>query len=491
MLPLGDKARPWVIALAGFGWLAFSLWLYARDYPHSPYILPFIPLGCIALLLAVRYFEGFLMTMVFLVPMSVSLTDVGGGLGVALPGEMMLLMAAMGILAMLMRGQLAIKPLLTHPLGIVIVLQVVWSLISALASTHPPTSWKFFISHGTYILVYFIGFGSLTMRNALIVNFFKAYLWGLLPVMVYAIINLSQFGLSRHYSPVMADPFYDDHTLFGACIAMVLPMAAWIALHDKMQWRLTGGFNWAWPIFLVVLATLFLTFSRAAWMSLGVLGGMYAVLRLRIRLRYLVLALLLVAGSAWLERDAIVTRMEQNDNISGDDVLTTAASVTNLNSDDSNKERLNRWACAIRMFEQRPWLGFGPGTYERKYGDFQLLKQMTRISTWIGDRGDAHSEYLGVLAEQGIPGLIFLSGLFLLSIGIGMRVIYHTTDPTKRGIATAIVLGLSTYYFHGFVNDFLDIDKAAVLFWGMLGMLTALDQRLEQPMSSDARGLGE
>jgi putative inorganic carbon (hco3(-)) transporter len=100
---------------------------------------------------------------------------------------------------------------------------------------------------------------------------------------------------------------------------------------------------------------------------------------------------------------------------------------------------------------------------------------MTRISTWAGDRGDAHSEYLGALSEQGIPGLVLLGGLFLMSMRIGMKIVYTASDRLYRGLAMAIVLALSTYYFHSFVNDFLDLDKAAVLFWGMMGMLAALD----------------
>jgi putative inorganic carbon (HCO3(-)) transporter len=147
------------------------------------------------------------------------------------------------------------------------------------------------------------------------------------------------------------------------------------------------------------------------------------------------------------------------------------------------------------MFEERPWMGFGPGTYERKYGDYQVLSQITRISSWVGDRGDAHSEYLGVLSEQGIPGLIFLGGLFLLSLKIGMDIVYRNSDPKIGGMAMAILMGLSTYYFHGFVNDFIDIDKAAVLFWGMISMLAALDMHSkrilqQQSLQTDSSGAG-
>ena len=32
-----------------------------------------------------------------------------------------------------------------------------------------------------------------------------------------------------------------------------------------------------------------------------------------------------------------------------------------------------------------------------------------------------------------------------------------------------------TYYIHGFLNNFLDTDKAAVPFWGFVAIIVALD----------------
>ncbi|MEY3444319.1 MAG: hypothetical protein RLZZ519_2600, partial [Bacteroidota bacterium] len=398
-------------------------------------------------------------------------------------------LAGVGITMMILRRQINPWPLIMHPIGIVIVLHLVWAFISMLNSSYTEISLKFLVSRSAYILVYYIGFGTMFSDPSRRTVFFKAYLWGLVPVMIWAIFHLAQYGLSRSFSPVMAEPFYDDHTVFGACLAMILPLAGWIALRDRLQMR-TGGINWAWPAFFLVVAALLLSFSRAAWIGILIIGGFYLLMRLRIRFRFLAFAMVIVAAGAWIGRDAIVERFQQNENVSGADVFSTAASVTNVNTDDSNKERINRWSCAIRMYEQRPWMGFGPGTYERNYGNFQVLSEITRISSWVGDRGDAHSEYLGVLSEQGIPGLIFLGGLFLVSLQVGMRVTYSTDDQRTKEISMAILMGLSTYYFHGFVNDFIDIDKAAVLFWGMMALLAAMDLHAGKSMATSGQRNG-
>ena len=100
---------------------------------------------------------------------------------------------------------------------------------------------------------------------------------------------------------------------------------------------------------------------------------------------------------------------------------------------------------------------------------------MTRISSREGDRGDAHSEYLTLLSEQGTPALVIWLGLILLVIRSGLRVAYRAREPGVQRLGRALLLGLLTYFLHGAVNSFLDLDEAASLFWGMLAMLLLLD----------------
>ena len=70
--------------------------------------------------------------------------------------------------------------------------------------------------------------------------------------------------------------------------------------------------------------------------------------------------------------------------------------------------------------------------------------------------------------------LIFL-GLIFTTIWTGMRVTYRAKDERSRRLGQAVLLGLLTFYIHGAVNSFLDLDEAATLFWGMTGLLVALD----------------
>jgi O-antigen ligase len=157
---------------------------------------------------------------------------------------------------------------------------------------------------------------------------------------------------------------------------------------------------------------------------------------------------------------------------------TRLQSAANVSTDASNLERINRWACAIEMFKERPLLGFGPGTYQFEYAQFQEPENLTIISTNFGDLGNAHSEYLGALSESGIFGLIsflFLVGAMFYS---GITLYYDTSkiDIAQKALVLSSILGLSTYFIHGFLNNYLDTDKAAVPIFGICAIFIALKQ---------------
>ena len=233
----------WLAIGSTVAWFGLCILLYRYFYPVSPSVMPLIPLGLLCVLAAVYHFEGFLFTMVGLVPLSINIIDIGGGVGLALPGEALLMISAAGFITLILRGQLNPLPLLRHPIGLVIIVQMAWVVVSLLASSYTEISTKFLLARCIYILVYFLGFGSIFMNPDRIVSFFKAYIWGMVPVSIYAIYVLWMLGMSRNSSPVMAEPFFDDHTVFGNCLAMILPVTIWIAARDRMGGK-RSRINW-------------------------------------------------------------------------------------------------------------------------------------------------------------------------------------------------------------------------------------------------------
>ena len=167
--------------------------------------------------------------------------------------------------------------------------------------------------------------------------------------------------------------------------------------------------------------------------------------------------------------------LEKNKQDSSDKISENIQSISNISTDDSNTERLNRWSSAISMFKERPVFGWGPGTFQFQYAPFQKSKDLTLISTNSGSLGNAHSEYLGPLAERGFLGAGLFLSMVIYSLFASFRIYETCNNPLIRRTVLSIVMGLTTYYIHGFLNNYLDIDKAAIPFWALFAMITALD----------------
>jgi O-antigen ligase len=184
----------------------------------------------------------------------------------------------------------------------------------------------------------------------------------------------------------------------------------------------------------------------------------------------------LLVGScfAFFYQNEIYQKIRNNNSVSGKSIAGDLKSVTNIKNDDSNVERINRWEAGYRMFLEKPFFGFGPGTYMFKYSAYQRAHEMTSISTTQGDMGNIHSEYFGPLVDSGIIGFLITLILFGYTIAILLKLHYNTRNKETKVLSLAILLALVSYYIHGAMNNFLDQDKIAVIFWAMLGMITAL-----------------
>jgi O-antigen ligase len=168
-------------------------------------------------------------------------------------------------------------------------------------------------------------------------------------------------------------------------------------------------------------------------------------------------------------------KLEKNTQDSAQDFNKHIESISNISTDASNLERLNRWNSAFGMFKERPIFGWGPGTYSFEYAPFQHAEDKTIISTNNGDAGNAHSEYIGPLSESGLLGALTFIAIIICVLSSGFRLYYTLTDYETKKLVLVTLLGFFTYVVHGAINDFLDTDKASVPFWGFIAIIVAID----------------
>jgi len=225
----------------------------------------------------------------------------------------------------------------------------------------------------------------------------------------------------------------------------------------------------------ILLIALVYSYTRAAWLSLVGVAGIWILIRLKIPFKWIAFGVTVSVITVILVFNSVMDQLERNQQDASGNFSEHVTSITNISTDASNVERLNRWNSALRMFSEKPVFGWGPGTYMFQYAPFQYEREKTIISTNFGDGGNAHSEYLGPLAESGVFGSLYFLVIGVLSFITGMRVYKRAASYKIRSIALTITLGLSTYLLHAFLNNFLDTDKISALFWGFIAILVSMD----------------
>ena len=291
-------------------------------------------------------------------------------------------------------------------------------------------------------------------------------------VIFYTLYNHAGYGFDKPSSNMVMHPFYNDHTAYGAIIAMFIPVLFSFAWNKDMPKYLK---MMAIGVSVMLTVGIIFSYSRAAWLSLFLSAILYVIVLLKIKFRYVLSTIILMAGLFYLFQFQLIDRMEKNKQDSSTDFLEHIQSISNISSDASNLERINRWNCALRLFEERPFFGWGPGTYQFVYAPFQRSKEKTIISTNAGDMGNAHSEYIGPLSESGVLGMVTFLIVIITVMVTGLRVYKRSRSPQVKLLSLTIILGLFSYFIHGILNNFLDSDKASVPFWGFIAILVALD----------------
>ena len=399
------------------------------------------------------------------------LTD--GKLGLFIPTEPLLATLLLLVIAREIYKPFLPKELFKHPLFWAVCFYLFWLMMSSITSTHPAVSFKFLLVRLWFIVPLFF-FGTFVFRDKLKIKYFIwLYCIGMSVVILYTLINHYHYNFGEKEGHWVMWPFFKDHTGYGAMIAFIIPLIIGIYFSKKhsplTQFILLN-------LIALAITGLFFSYTRAAWLSIIAAMMVWLVIRMRIHFKYLAaigVILIMVVFSRW---DKINMEMARNKSEhTTEEFGKRLESAANVTSDASNLERINRWSSAIEMFKAKPWFGFGPGTYAMEYAPFQHPDNMTIISTNFGNLGNAHSEYLGPLAETGFIGAFSFILIVILVFYKSITLYIKYPSGEYKTLILSMILALVTYFVHGVLNNYLDTDKAAVPIWGIIAALVALE----------------
>jgi O-antigen ligase len=173
--------------------------------------------------------------------------------------------------------------------------------------------------------------------------------------------------------------------------------------------------------------------------------------RSKLGLKLALAALLLVAvvgGAIFVGGETSLTRVAE-----------TAA------TDDVTTGRSNIWRVSLGVITANLPFGAGLGAFGVAYTPHDAMSGLERVE-------QAHNDYLQVLADAGIVGLI-IGGFFLWCIFVLGREAVAIGNTYRRGIALGALAGIFAILVHSIFDFVLHTTAVSVLFLMLLSLLTA------------------
>jgi O-antigen ligase len=222
----------------------------------------------------------------------------------------------------------------------------------------------------------------------------------------------------------------------------------------------------------LALGWLLMAFVReGAWVS-GWLPALLAFLlvtivaRPRLGVVLLLLSIVVVAVYFSVVYDLLVTQQESDGSLGGD------------------FGRLALWARLIDVIQGRIWFGTGPAGYALYYVTFVPQQAMS-----------THSNYIDILAQMGIVGVLAFAALLIGLWRLGRRTWERLSDDLDRAFCAAVLGALPALAFALWLGDWLvpfvynqtirGFDHA-VYSWVMLAALCGLACQHRPDGSTDA-----
>jgi O-antigen ligase len=113
--------------------------------------------------------------------------------------------------------------------------------------------------------------------------------------------------------------------------------------------------------------------------------------------------------------------------LGGDTMLLRSVGVSTASEADPSSGRLHFWQTTLQIIAANPFLGVGLNAFGVAF---------TRYDTWSGFYRveQAHNEYLQILAEAGVVGLLLAAAFIYFLFRRGWQVFTTTRDPFRRGV---------------------------------------------------------
>lgn len=408
--------------------------------------------------------------------------DLPGGFATDFPDEFfMWWLFGLGIVYILIHRNGNVRQLLKHPVTVALLIHWLWIFFTSLTSLDVWVSLKYWMSKTWYLFVFY-GLAYLFLKNEKRLLLFSLFSIGAAACTV-VIIEWRHAGSGFAFDQIntAVRPFYRNHVNYACLLVCLLPYAwpAWQRLKHLLYFRIL----WI-GVILVLLAGIFFSYTRAAYLALPAVILLYPVLKWRlVNMAMLSLPVLVIVGLIYFSSGNRYLELAPDYNKAIAHVeFGSLLEATPQGKDISTMERLYRWVAGVRMAGEKYIVGFGPAGFYSAYPAYTLHRFTTYVSE-NPDRSGIHNYYLMTAVEQGIPGLVFfliLIWLFFLEAQRLLRL--KQLSPGSWGFAA--IMSMSSILVILFFNDMIETDKVGPFFFINIAILVRLNQMRTQHESN-------
>jgi O-antigen ligase len=240
---------------------------------------------------------------------------------------------------------------------------------------------------------------------------------------------------------------YVNHNHYAGLMELLVPIPLVLALTrlaDEKK-RVAAGVAAA-----IMVGTVFLSGSRGGMLAMLVEFTFLAIVllhqkkRIRIVVGLGAFAIVLVSMLAWLGGTELTGRVSTISKESRSEI--SGGMRTSIDRD------------AIRMFRNRPVLGWGLGTFPTVYPQFRSFYTNFFVN-------QAHNDYLQLLTEMGLLGFAMMLWYLIVVYRRAIPKIGNWTSDVGGAVTLACTLGCTGILVHSLVDFNLQIPANAALFY--------------------------
>ena len=252
---------------------------------------------------------------------------------------------------------------------------------------------------------------------------------------------------------------YVNHNHYAGLMEMLTPVPLVIALSRRCSTQA----RWMAGIAASVMASSILfSGSRGGMIAFAAEIALLAILLLRHNARSKTMGamaafvLLTLALALWMGDSELIQRL--------------VSIHSQARSELSGGTRLTIDRDALRMFAQKPLLGWGLGSFPEVYPQFRSF--YTNLSV-----DHAHNDYLELLVETGMAGFLVVVWFLIVTFRAAAKKLRHHEWATNDLAALAALLGITGILVHSLVDFNLQIPANAAIFYALCTLAALGDPR--------------